>query len=157
MQFLQELLINYKRLSKQEAVVLNKDKHHLLTKFVEIYFYFRPYIAIKPPEFKISKNCQRIFVLLKRKGKIPCLSADNVGETLSHGSRKTRLANKEKIEILNEKICCRNHDLKALCSQKVTRTWYFNVLHGILMEEVLNAPKGGWQAIFFIWWEGVIS
>ena len=69
LQFLQELLINYKRLSKQEAVVLNKDKHHLLTKFVEIYFYFRPYIAIKPPKFKISKNCQRIFVLLKRKGK----------------------------------------------------------------------------------------
>ena len=30
--------------------------------------------------------------------------ADVVWETLSHGSRKTRLANKEKIEILNEKV-----------------------------------------------------
>ena len=55
--------------------------------------------------------------------------ADDVGETLSHGSRKMRLANKEKIEVLNEKICYRNHDLKALCSQKVSGTRHFRVLH----------------------------
>jgi len=63
-----ELVQNYKRLSKRKAVVLNKDKHHLLTKFVEIYFHFRPYIAIKPTESEFSKNCQRISPF-KRKGK----------------------------------------------------------------------------------------
>ena len=60
--------------------------------------------------------------------------ADVVWETLSHGSRKTRLANKEKIEILNEKVVIESW-LESFMFTKSLLDWQF-VMYRVSIDQI---------------------